>query len=180
MSASGGCPYPKPTHLTMLKSVAYILKKLDEGWGKLRRFYLVHYREDHVRRHLTLRRGECRRCGSCCRLMFRCPHLGGENQCNIYTCRYKQCIAFPIDDRDLKYLRHTCGHHFVSPRTVTPPGNEAALTQSTNILRPSPLPALERSEGMGEERVGVNPPPPSPSHQGRGTRPNGRTTRHPK
>ncbi|HHT9121089.1 MAG TPA: hypothetical protein ACFYD3_11175 [Candidatus Hypogeohydataceae bacterium YC41] len=100
----------------MLRGITYILRKLDEGWGKLRRFYLVHYRGDYVQRQLLLRKGECRRCGSCCRIMFRCPHLKGENQCDIYTCRYKQCIAFPIDNRDLKYLRHTCGHYFVSPR----------------------------------------------------------------
>jgi hypothetical protein len=102
----------------MLNVAAYILRKLDEGLGKLRRFYLVHYREDYVQGQLALRRGECRRCGSCCRIMFRCPHLRGENQCNIYHCRYKQCRAFPIDDRDLKYLRHTCGHYFVSPRSA--------------------------------------------------------------
>ncbi|MBI5125032.1 MAG: hypothetical protein HZA70_02235 [Planctomycetes bacterium] len=123
----------------MLKGASYILKKLDEGWGKLRRFYLVHYRKDYVRSQLALRRGECRRCGSCCRLMFRCPHLGGENQCNIYTCRYKQCIAFPIDDRDLKYLRHTCGHHFVSPECGTRSSKPVLSTPHSALRTPDSI-----------------------------------------
>ncbi|HHT9118183.1 MAG TPA: hypothetical protein ACFYD1_06100 [Candidatus Hypogeohydataceae bacterium YC38] len=102
--------------------LSYLWQKLEEGWGKLRRFYLVHYREDYVQGQVRWRQGACRRCGSCCRIMFRCPHLITENQCSIYYCRYKQCKAFPIDDRDLKYLRHTCGFSFLRPK-------EARFTQ---------------------------------------------------
>ena len=80
-------------------------------WGKVRRFFLVRYCKTHVREKLSLRRGECRRCAGCCVIALKCPHLKG-NSCTIYETRYKQCGAFPIDERDLRY-RH-CGFHFVS------------------------------------------------------------------
>jgi len=81
-------------------------------WGKIRRFFLVRYRKQYVGNQLALRRGECRRCAGCCAIAFKCPHLSGHS-CAIYETRYRQCRAFPIDERDLRY-RH-CGFHFATP-----------------------------------------------------------------
>ncbi len=93
-------------------TAAHILQKLEEGVGKLRRFYLVHFRQSYVRAQLALRRGECNKCGDCCSIMFGCPHLGGENNCTIYERRYEQCAVFPIEPRDIKFLRHRCSYYF--------------------------------------------------------------------
>ena len=89
-------------------------RKVVEGWGKLRRFWLSRFRKGRVGYWHNRRRGECKRCGACCSIMFRCPHLQGVNQCGIYEKRYKQCSLFPIDPRDLRYLHDVCGFWFDS------------------------------------------------------------------
>jgi len=92
-------------------------RKLVEGWGKLRRFLLTHFRPGYVMRMRKRRRGACVRCGSCCSVMFRCPHLERDNHCAIYKRRYTQCDAFPIDHRDLRYREEVCGYYFVRDGT---------------------------------------------------------------
>lgn len=92
------------------------------GWGKLRRFYLVYFRPTYVAYQLKRRRGECKRCGACCKLMFDCWFLK-RNQplatCRHYSLRSPACIIFPIDENDL--LDRTiirpdveCGYNFTS------------------------------------------------------------------
>ena len=90
----------------------HLLQSLPEGWGKLRRWYLVHFRPSYVKRMQALRRGECRRCGACCSIAFRCPHLANGNHCTIYEHRYMQCRLFPIDERDLRGRFRGCGFWF--------------------------------------------------------------------
>lgn len=109
--------------------MGYVLQKLEEGVGKLRRFYLVHWCKDYVHSQLKLRRGECNRCGDCCRILFRCPHLDGENNCRIYESRYKQCIAFPIEPQDIKFLRHRCSYYFEGEQ----PPSLASIPETRNI-----------------------------------------------
>ncbi len=92
-----------------------VCRRFVEGWGKLRRLYLAKLRRGYIERMKRYRRGECRRCGSCCAVMFRCPHLEDDNHCSIYVKRYRQCDDFPIDHRDLRYREETCGHYFVRP-----------------------------------------------------------------
>lgn len=87
---------------------------LREGWGKVRRYYLSHYRKSYVERMLKLRRGACRRCGACCSVMIRCPYLKGANECGIYERRFSQCRLFPIDRRDLRGRFSSCGYYFVA------------------------------------------------------------------
>ena len=96
-----------------------LTRKLIEGWGKLRRFGLTKFNPKHVARWRKLRRGECRRCGCCCSIMFRCPDLRDGNVCAIYERRHEQCDCFPIDPRDLRTLRGTCGFRFDVEETTS-------------------------------------------------------------
>jgi len=90
-----------------------------EGWGKLRRFYLVRFRRNYVKKMHALRRGQCLRCGACCSITIRCPHLKDHNRCTIYERRYEQCRLFPIDPRDLRGRLSACGYRFVRTEPET-------------------------------------------------------------
>ena len=74
--------------------------------GKVRRFRLAHTRRGraYIRRMEERRRGECRRCGACCRLVHRCLFLrmaDGVASCTIHKYRPANCRIFPVDERDL-------------------------------------------------------------------------------
>jgi hypothetical protein len=74
-------------------------------WGVLRRLFWHVCRPGAMRASLARRLGECRRCGACCQLFRRCPHLEadkGLSACRLYG-RYRppNCRQFPIDPRDL-------------------------------------------------------------------------------
>ncbi len=89
-------------------------------WGKLRRSLLVALRKNTVVHSLERRRGECLRCGSCCKILFRCPYYDDSNGrplCTIYDDRPGVCGLFPIDERDVQdrdivnpFVR--CGYRF--------------------------------------------------------------------
>ncbi len=87
--------------------------------GKLRRFYLVHFRKTYVLAKLSSRKGNCRQCGVCCGFIFRCPALSCEGLCRVYnTCRWKACTFFPLDERDLKDVAvsgGSCGYFWKEP-----------------------------------------------------------------
>ena len=75
------------------------------GWGKVRRFYLAHFRPAYVRESLARRVGRCDRTGACCNLMFTCPLLDRRPtpvRCSIHEIKPKVCRLFPIDERDLR------------------------------------------------------------------------------
>ncbi len=81
--------------------------------GKLRRAYLTRLRSHYVREQARRRRGSCKGCGACCRFVFRCPYLGTDNRCIVYDgSRHRNCIAFPIDWRDLRDVNWQCGFNF--------------------------------------------------------------------
>jgi hypothetical protein len=88
-----------------------------QAQGKLRRFMNANFRKQEVRESLSLRRGECNRCGACCEILFKCPflkkHTDGLTSCGIYEDRPNQCRLFPIEKRDLDEVRGTCGFYFV-------------------------------------------------------------------
>ena len=84
--------------------------------GKARRFVQASLsRQDHDAL-LARRRGECKRCGGCCKLAFRCPFLRtdaeGQTSCRIYGLRFAQCRLFPLHAADLRELRGECGFRF--------------------------------------------------------------------
>jgi Fe-S-cluster containining protein len=74
-------------------------------WGKIRRFYRHFACPGYVRENLSRRRGECKRCGACCKLGHICPYLdldkNGLALCKVYPRRSKNCRLFPIDERDI-------------------------------------------------------------------------------
>lgn len=96
-------------------------QRLRLGWGKVRRFCLVHFRPAYVRASLARRVGECHRTGACCRLMFTCPLLDARSRpvrCTIHEIKPKVCRIFPIDERDLRdrdlvMPDHPCGFSFL-------------------------------------------------------------------
>ena len=73
--------------------------------GKLRRIYLCFLHMDYVQESHAQRHGQCRRCGRCCFMVFRCPfyHLEeGVPACRIHETKPRVCRLFPIDERDLR------------------------------------------------------------------------------
>ena len=90
-------------------------------FGKVRRFALVRFRPGYVERQAAFRTGDCDRCGRCCEILFQCPFLiktGEGSRCRIYGRHFDQCVAFPIDDRDLADVEHNCTYHFPKPRLL--------------------------------------------------------------
>lgn len=88
-----------------------------QAQGKLRRFVSANFRKEEVIEALSLRRGECNRCGACCELLFKCPFLkkqdDGTSLCGIYEDRPNQCRLFPITRRDLEEVRGVCSFYFI-------------------------------------------------------------------
>jgi len=81
-------------------------KRIKLGWGKIRRMFLVYLKPKKARKYLARRQGECRRCGTCCELVFHCPALVRENGiavCKIYDKFHSRiCKTFPLNERDIK------------------------------------------------------------------------------
>lgn len=88
-----------------------------QAQGKLRRFVLSNFQKQEVIEALSLRRGECNRCGACCEILFKCPFLkkqdDGTTSCGIYEDRPNQCRLYPIQKRDLDEVRGTCSYYFI-------------------------------------------------------------------
>ena len=101
----------RPKRSVLDRFAVYV--RMVEGWGKARRYWLSKFRRWHVEHMKRTRRGECRRCGACCRFLFKCPYLENGSHCTIYPRRFEQCSNFPIDHRDLRYFEENCGFYFV-------------------------------------------------------------------
>lgn len=90
-------------------------------WGKIRRGWLIAFRKKTVEKKLEHRRGDCNRCGACCKILFKCPaydESGPEPRCVIYNDRPGVCSLFPIDAADLRERNivmpeRKCGYYFV-------------------------------------------------------------------
>ena len=84
--------------------------------GKIRRFFLIHFKKDYIKSQEKLRRGECRQCAQCCSFAFRCPLLTRENLCLAYVKgRPAVCKLFAIDQRDIDDVAVAggqCGYWF--------------------------------------------------------------------
>ena len=83
--------------------------------GKVRRFAQAKRGQD-TEALLAKRRGECNRCGACCKILFKCPFLGtdseGQYTCRIYDKRFAQCRLYPLHTVDLAELEGQCSYTF--------------------------------------------------------------------
>lgn len=99
------------------RAVEDVKLRARQAHGKLRRFVNINFRKEEVVAQLSLRRGECNRCGACCEILFKCPflkkHRDGTTSCGIYEDRPNQCRLFPIEKRDLEEVRGTCSFYFI-------------------------------------------------------------------
>ena len=81
-------------------------EKTRLAWGKIRRACLGVFRGGYVEAQAKLRQGECIRCGTCCKLLYECPHLeelaDGTSRCKIHEDRPINCRIFPVNGRDLQ------------------------------------------------------------------------------
>lgn len=88
-----------------------------QAQGKLRRFVKANFKKREIIAELSLRRGECNRCGACCELVFKCPFLkkqaDGSSTCGIYENRPNQCRLFPTEQRDIAEVRGSCSYYFI-------------------------------------------------------------------
>jgi len=107
-------------------------------------------RPGYVRRSLALRSGECRRCGRCCSIAFRCPHY--EDGCAIHGRHYRQCKAFPIDRRDTELISRLggrCGYTFEGPVPRSFPISPHGLSVIAPVLVVSGLAAAVTAPFLG-------------------------------
>ena len=85
--------------------------------GKIRRFFRANIYTDKNEVLLSRRRGECTRCGACCKILVRCPFLieeePGAYTCGIYGEHFSQCRIYPIVPQDLDEIDEPCGYTFV-------------------------------------------------------------------
>ena len=112
------------------------------AWGKMRRFWYARFGQAHIAGNLERRRGECARCGACCRLMLRCPMLAERNgvtKCIAHDDRPDNCRIFPVDeadlaDRNIVMPGRACGFHFIarSRGSKTVSASEGSPTREGN------------------------------------------------
>jgi Fe-S-cluster containining protein len=93
--------------------------------GKSRRFVQSTLVRQDTEALLAKRRGECNRCGACCKILFRCPFLAtdseGQYTCRIYEKRFAQCRLFPLHAADLRELEEECSYTFAAePEPLAP------------------------------------------------------------
>jgi Fe-S-cluster containining protein len=93
--------------------------------GKTRRFVQSTLVKQDTDALLAQRRGECNRCGACCKILFRCPFLGtdagGQYTCRIYEKRFAQCRLFPLHAQDLRELEEQCSFTFTAEPALQAP-----------------------------------------------------------
>jgi Fe-S-cluster containining protein len=92
--------------------------------GKLRRFVQAKFLRQNNEALLAKRKGECNRCGACCKILFKCPFLGtdaeGQYTCKIYEQRFAQCRLFPLHAKDLRELGDECSYTFEEETPAKP------------------------------------------------------------
>ncbi|MEA3278144.1 MAG: hypothetical protein U9Q81_23230 [Pseudomonadota bacterium] len=69
------------------------------------------------------RRGECNRCGECCKLPYPCPFLSydehGQSSCSVYLFRPPSCRKYPRTAAE-NLTPATCGFYFVPLKELVP------------------------------------------------------------
>lgn len=91
--------------------------------GSWRRNFLLVFRPGYVKKMRENRIGQCRMCGTCCKIVFKCPHLDKNNLCRKHETGKKpfECRYAPITPRDVADFNSlmpegmTCGFSFAPP-----------------------------------------------------------------
>jgi hypothetical protein len=69
------------------------------------------------------RRGECNRCGECCKLPYPCPFLryddSGLSSCAVYHFRPPSCRKYPRAASE-NLTPEVCGYYFVKAEELIP------------------------------------------------------------
>lgn len=87
-----------------------LLLRMLQVFNKVRVWFILNFYSGYARRILRERKGECKKCGSCC---LDCCLLGEEKFCTAYFQRPKWCHRdFPLDPFDLwtSGLKEKCGY----------------------------------------------------------------------
>ena len=83
---------------------------------KIKRHINVYLRGKHLAKRIKHeRKGDCARCGSCCKIWYRCPFLDETiegSSCKIYNFRPTVCRVFPAIKQDLEEVKCKCGFKF--------------------------------------------------------------------
>lgn len=82
-----------------------IIDNLLLAFGKIRRFYYHMFSKGYILKNKKRRVGNCIRCGTCCKLLFKCPFLDETAtpiKCKIHQNRPMNCRVFPIDEKDIQ------------------------------------------------------------------------------
>jgi len=100
--------------------------------GKVRRAVVGAMLSEDDRAALAgARKGECNRCGACCKILFGCPFLveseNGLFTCSVYDHRPPSCRLFPMVPADLRDV-DGCGFSF---QGVIPSGAPAPDCEET-------------------------------------------------
>ncbi len=85
------------------------------------------------------RRGDCNRCGDCCKLPYPCPFLrfdeDGLSSCAVYGLRPPSCRKYPRTSVE-NLTPETCGYYFVNANELIP-ADETALPFMTPLSPPA-------------------------------------------
>jgi len=69
------------------------------------------------------RRGDCNRCGECCKLPYPCPFLrydeNGMSSCAVYHFRPPSCRKYPRTAAE-NLTPEVCGYYFVKAEELIP------------------------------------------------------------
>jgi hypothetical protein len=108
--------------------------------GKTRRFVQSSLLRQDPGPLLERRKGDCNRCGACCKILFRCPFLAtdaeGQYTCRIYEKRFAQCRLYPLHAGDLLELEGQCSYTFEGEPSLAEP------SRPVPVERPPAAPAV--------------------------------------
>ena len=101
--------YRKKAYAGMRKFAGYFYT--THSYGATRRWLMATFLPDNVLyRWKPYQKGECNRCGMCCKIVFKCPFFfedGKTTACMIYTTKHAvpPCVSFPADPNDLREVQ---------------------------------------------------------------------------
>src|SRR5262249_52036060 len=84
--------------------------------GKVRRFIQANVLREDTDALLAKRKGDCNRCGACCKILFQCPSPApddeGQHPCRLSARRSPQCRLSPLPAADLRERGEQCSYTF--------------------------------------------------------------------